>query len=115
MLQKGKTADRGGSQCLNHQGKTYLVIGCPSMGWDSLIPKEELERVQRRCLRIIGLPREHLPTLEERRDEATVSKFKNIISDSDHALHDIALEFRSCSYNLRPIKTIQSDFALLRH
>ena len=36
--------------------------------------KEELERVQRRSLRIIGLPHDHLPTLDERRNIALVKE-----------------------------------------
>ncbi|CAB4019987.1 Hypothetical predicted protein [Paramuricea clavata] len=41
--------------------------------------KDELERAQRKSLRIIGLPHGYLPTLEERRIEATSRELVNIL------------------------------------
>jgi hypothetical protein len=46
--------------------------------------KDELERVQRRSLQIIGLPHGYLPTLEERRIEATSRELDTILGDPSH-------------------------------
>ncbi len=48
--------------------------------------KEELERVQRRSLRIIGLPHNYLSTLEERRNDATSECLHTITGDPSHFL-----------------------------
>ena len=76
--------------------------GAPAWGGIPSYLKEEIERIQRRCLKIIGLPRDYLPALETRRNEATAREFQNIRNDSSHALHDRAVEIKSCTYNFRP-------------
>ena len=48
------------------------------------VPKyleEELERVQQRSLKILGLESNTLPTLKERRDIATSNELKRIVKD----------------------------------
>ena len=63
--------------------------------------KDELERVQRRSLRIIGLPHGYLPTLEERRIEATSRELDNILSDPSHIFYQRTMEHNKHNYNLR--------------
>ena len=63
--------------------------------------KDELERVQRRSLRIIGLPHGYLPTLEERRIEATSRELDNILGDPSHIFYQRTMEHNKHNYNLR--------------
>ena len=62
--------------------------------------RDELERVQRRSLRIIGLPHNHLTTLEERRDEAAMRYFDIITRDPNHILYQHIIH-NNHDYNLR--------------
>ena len=64
---------------------TPILEYCSSV-WGGLprYLKDELERVQRRSLRIIGLPHGYLPTLEERRIEATSRELDTILGDPSH-------------------------------
>ena len=82
--------------------RPVLEYGAPVLGGIPSYLKEEIERIQRRCLRIIGLPRDYLPALETRRNEATAREFQNIRNDSNHVLHDRAVETKAYTYNLRP-------------
>ncbi len=57
----------------------------------------ELENVQKRSLDIIRLPRDSLPSLEERRKTITT----RILEDSDHPCHNMILKPTEHQYNLR--------------
>ncbi|CAB4006467.1 Hypothetical predicted protein [Paramuricea clavata] len=63
--------------------------------------KDELERVQKRSLRIIGLPHGYLPTLEERRIEATSRELDTILGDPSHIFYQRTMEHNKHNYNLR--------------
>ncbi|KXJ28316.1 Iron/zinc purple acid phosphatase-like protein [Exaiptasia diaphana] len=54
--------------------------------WDSLPDYliDDLERVQHRCLKIIGLPKDNLDSLASRRQQHTKKQFTNIINDVEH-------------------------------
>ena len=43
---------------------------------------EEVEQVQNRCLKILGLPQNELQTLKERRDNITIEEIRRIIKDN---------------------------------
>ena len=61
----------------------------------------ELENVQKRSLDIICLPRDSLPSLEERRKTITTREFQRILEDSDHPCHTMILKPTEHQYNLR--------------
>ncbi|CAB4004008.1 Hypothetical predicted protein [Paramuricea clavata] len=63
--------------------------------------RDELERVQRRSLRIIGLPHGYLPTLEEGRIEATSRELDTILGDPSHIFYQRTMEHNKHKYNLR--------------
>jgi hypothetical protein len=46
--------------------------------------EDEIEQIQTRSMKIIGLPKNHLPTLRERRVEATKRELLKIRSDTNH-------------------------------
>ena len=61
----------------------------------------ELENVQKRSLDIIRLPRDSLPSLEERRKTITTRELRRISEDSDHPCHNMILKPTEHLYNLR--------------
>lgn len=48
---------------------------------------EKLERIQKRCCQIIGIPTSTFPTLSERREEAIIHTLTKILNDSISPLH----------------------------
>ena len=46
--------------------------------------EDEIVQIQTRSMKIIGLPKNHLPTLRERRVEATKRELLKIQSDTNH-------------------------------
>ena len=63
---------------------------------------DELDSIQKRSLRIIGLPSDdYLPTLTERRNRADARELDAIRKDDKHPLHAKALEKAKHSYHLR--------------
>ena len=61
---------------------------------------EELERVQRRSLEIIGLPHDYLPTLDERRNKAVARELDVITKDQSHIFHERIIEHNNYNYDL---------------
>lgn len=88
--------------------KTYLtkirpILECCSPVFDGLPQylRDELERVQRRSPRIIGLPHNYLITLEERRDGAATRYFDTITRDPNLILHQHIINHNNHDYNPR--------------
>ncbi|KAI8510920.1 hypothetical protein Bbelb_118360 [Branchiostoma belcheri] len=50
-----------------------------------------LEAVQHRCMRIIGIPKDALPSLSSRRDTATLRTLQNILQDSSSPLNEFLI------------------------
>ena len=48
--------------------------------------EEDFQRLQNRCLDIIGLPRNSVDSLATRRDNSTSKEFKRLMKLSEHAL-----------------------------
>ncbi len=83
------------------------VLEYASPVWGGL-PKglsEELERIQKRCCRIIGIPTSTLPALSERREEATIRTLTKILKDSSSPLHCFLPMAPTPTYSLRRHKT----------
>ena len=69
-----------------YQTKIRSVLEYAAPVWSGL-PQylvDEIENIQNRCINILGIPRESLQTLQERRDKLTVKEFKRIQSDATH-------------------------------
>lgn len=104
-------AKKGGLPC-DVLVQIYLTFIRPVLEYASPIwsglPKclsEELERIQKRCCRIIGIPTSTFPTLSERRDEATIRTFTKILRDSSSPLHCFLPLAPTPTYSLRQHKT----------
>ena len=77
---------------------------------------EDLERIQRRALRIIhpdlsyrvALETAGLPKLNKRRERISTDLFDEIVCDPTHRLHSLLPQRKSCKYALRR----KSDFTL---
>ncbi len=63
------------------------------MSWKTFKKKKSLD--------IICLPRDSLPSLEERRKTITTREFQRILEDSDHSCHAMILKPTEHQYNLR--------------
>ena len=63
--------------------------------------QNEVEKVQRRSLRILGLDSDFLPTLETRRNKATSREFERICKDPEHPCHKLLPDKIMNSYELR--------------
>ena len=61
----------------------------------------EIQRVQNRSLDIIGVPRDTLPALEQRRDEAAKAELQRILADKKHPNHAFIKHSRSYNFTLR--------------
>ena len=63
--------------------------------------EKEIEQVQTRSMKIIGLPKDHLPSLKGRRDEATRRELQKIQRDPDHPCFKLLRTTKTHKYNLR--------------
>ena len=61
----------------------------------------EIQRVQNRSLDIIDVPRDTLPALEQRRDEAAKAELQRILADKKHPSHAFIKHSRSYNFTLR--------------
>ncbi|KAI8507735.1 N-acetylated-alpha-linked acidic dipeptidase 2, partial [Branchiostoma belcheri] len=79
------------------------ILEYASPVWGGL-PKhlsDSLESIQKRCLRIIGLPADALPTLANRRERATLRTLESILKDSTSPLWGFITTPLASHYNLR--------------
>ena len=63
--------------------------------------EDEIERVQNRCLRILGLERGYLPSLSDRRNLAIKREVKRMKDEPNHPCHNILPKPIDHNYNLR--------------
>ncbi|KAL9973222.1 hypothetical protein ACROYT_G019644, partial [Oculina patagonica] len=79
---------------------------------------EELERIQRRAMRIIfpfkpyqeALAQAGLETLSARRQSLTNKLFSKIAEDRNNKLHNLLPERNTCHYNLRKKRKFNANF-----
>ena len=82
--------------------RSLLEYSSPVWGGLPSFLADELDSIQKRSLRIIGLPsNDYLPTLTERRNRADARELDAIRKDVKHPLHAKALEKAKYSYQLR--------------
>ena len=87
---------------------TYCTKICPLLeyaapDWGGLphYLVNDLERIQRRSLRIIGLPVDTLPPLSERRDKLTLREMEAITQDVNHPCHHLVPIEQKHDYSTR--------------
>ena len=78
-----------------------LEYGAPIWGGFPAYLAAELEKIQSRSLDIIGLPRDFLPSLEERRKTITAREFRRINDDVNHPCRTLIAKPTEHQYNLR--------------
>ena len=73
-----------GLTCYQTKIRSVLEYAAPIWSGLPLYLVDEIENIQNRCINILGIPRESLQTLQDRRDKLTVEEFKRIQSDATH-------------------------------
>ena len=88
---------------LTYTSKIRPILEYASPVWSG-IPKYlevEIERVQQRSLRILGLEKDTLPTLKERRDKATCNELKRIVEVPNNPCNRFLSGNKNHTYELR--------------
>ncbi len=63
--------------------------------------KEDIERVQNRCLDVIGLPRNKIESLGSRRNYLTSKEYNNILNSENHPCKRLICRINAHEHNLR--------------
>ena len=71
------------------------------MGWTPDYLQQEIERIQARSMRILGLDRNYLPSLSSRRELATIREIRRIQAEVNHPCHSLLPDPRDHPYELR--------------
>ena len=86
-----------------YQTKIKPVLEYAAPIWSGL-PQylaDEIENIQNRSINILGIPRDNLQTLQERREIITMKEFKRIQSDTTHQCNKFIPSSISHTYDLR--------------
>jgi hypothetical protein len=86
---------------LLHKDKTHIGICSTNLGWFTIYIKEDIERVQNRCLDIIGLPRNKIESLASRRNYLTIKEYDFILNSENHPCKRLIRRTNTHEYNLR--------------
>ena len=88
-----------------YQSKIRPILEYASPVWAGLpnYLQHKIERVQSRSLRILGLEKDYLPSLHERREEATSREVNRFMNDPNHPCNGILPKLNNSLYNLRNI------------
>ncbi|KAI8502737.1 tripeptidyl-peptidase II Tpp2, partial [Branchiostoma belcheri] len=81
--------------------RPVLEYGSPVWGGLPRGLSDDLDRVQKTCLKICGLSPKQLPTLESRRREASVRELRRILKDPCHPCHAFIQPTEEPRYELR--------------
>ena len=90
---------------ITYQSKIRPILEYASPVWAGLpnYLRDEIERVQSRSLRILGLEKDYLPPLNERREEATSREVDRFMNDPNHPCRSVLPKLIKNQYNLRNI------------
>ncbi|CAB4002267.1 RNA-directed DNA polymerase from mobile element jockey [Paramuricea clavata] len=90
---------------ITYQSKIRPILEYASPVWAGLpnYLRDEIERVQSRSLRILGLEKDYLPPLNERREEATSREVDRFMNDPHHPCRSVLPKLINNQYNLRNI------------
>ena len=95
-----------GITCYRTKIRSILEYAAPIWGGLPQYLIEEIEQVQNRCLKILGLPQNELQTLKERRDNITIEEIRRIIRDKTHPCSELIPLHINHAYNLRTVSSI---------
>ena len=90
-----------GITCCLPNIRPLLEYGVPIWGEIPDYLVNELESIQRRSLDTSGLPRDFLPSLEEKRKTITTREFRGIKDDVNHPEHQSNLRTRNLCPSVR--------------
>ena len=90
-----------GLTCYETKIKSVLEYAAPIWGGLPQHLSDELERIQCRSLKIIGLPPDSLQTLEQRRENLAISEYRAFINDETHPCRKYIPDVPSSKYDLR--------------
>ena len=86
--------------CKQNVDKNVRTINSFSMIYNNYL-QQEIERIQARSMRILGLDRNYLPSLSCRRELATVREIRRIQAEPNHPCHSLLPDPREHPYELR--------------
>ena len=97
---------------ITYQSKIRPILEYASPVWAGLpnYLRDEIERVQSRSLRILGLEKDYLPPLNERREEATSREVDRFMNDPNHPCRSVLPKLINNQYNLRNIDRNRNIF-----
>ena len=97
-----------GITCYLIEIKPLLEYG--ALIWDGLpaFLAVELENIQSRSLDIVGLPRDFLPSLDERRKTISARGFRRTNDNINHPSHTMIVKPTEHQYNLRTTNICRS-------
>ena len=90
-----------GITCYLTKIRPLLEYASPVWGGISQYLADELENIQARSLKIIGIPKDSLPTLNERRDKQTIKEYERIIHDISNPCNNLIPSPVRHPYDLR--------------
>ena len=85
--------------------RPVLEYASPVWGGLPIYLEEDLQRVQNRCLNVIGLPRDTVESLVTRRQNLTRKEFKHILESEAHPCKSFLEKPVDHGHNLRSCKT----------
>ena len=95
-----------GLTCYKTKLRPVLEYAAPIWGGLPQYLTDELESIQTRSLKIIGLPSDSLQSLEQRRDNLAIREYKKIINDETHPCRKYIPDIVTNTYDLRTPKTL---------
>ena len=90
-----------GMTCYMTKIRPLLEYGSPVWGRIPQYLVDELESIQARSLRILGIPKDSLPSLHERRDKQTIKEYERTINDILNPCNNFIPSPVRHSYDLR--------------
>ena len=93
-----------GVMCYQTKIRSLLEYRAPIWGGIPQYLVDELESIQTRSLRILGLPKDSLPSLLQRRDSLTFREYKHIKNDSSNPCNKFIPLPVDHPYSLRTIR-----------
>ena len=97
-----------GITCYLTKIRPLLEYGAPIWGGLPAYLAAELENIQSRSLDITGIPRDFLPSLEERKRKITAREFRRINDVVNHPCYTLRVKPTEHHYNLRTTNICRS-------
>ena len=86
-MSRSQTTTRSWPDMLPEKIRPILEYGAPIWFGLPQYLADEIKSTQNRCLKILGIPRDNLKSLQERRDDIAMEELKWIVTDVTHPCH----------------------------